>query len=271
MIIDGRAIAEEIKQSLKKTLRQVRQACCKQAQGKKLRLDIVWVGDDLASAKYIERKKKFGVDLGIEIIVHKYPADVLEQDLSEEIEKLSRDEKIKGIIIQLPLPKQIDQEKILNLISREKDVDALSEETKVLSPVVGAIKEIFERYNISLKNKKAVVIGQGKLVGRPVAIWLTQEGANVEVVDINTKNSKEKVNQADIIISGAGKPGLITSDQIKDGVVLIDAGTSEQNGRLAGDADPTCALKCSLFTPVPGGIGPLTVAMLFKNLLELNK
>lgn len=258
MLLEGKVLSGKIKEELKIKL-----------GNKKLRLDIILVGDNLASQKYVERKKKFGEEIGVEVVVHEYQADVLESDLFEEVKRLDNDEKVNGLIVQLPLPKQIDPNKILTLISSGKDVDALTREPRVLSPMVGAIKEIFDRSNISLKNKKIAVIGNGKLVGQPVSVWLSQEGYDVSIIDLETKNSAEIIKEADVVISGVGKPGLITPDKIKKGVVLIDAGTSESGGQLYGDADPACAEKCSLFTPVPGGVGPLTVAMLFKNLLKL--
>ena len=260
MIVDGKALAEEIKQELKKDL-----------ANRKLRLDVIWVGDNSVSEKYVVRKKKVGGEIGVEVVVHELLADISEEDLAEEIEKLNNDKDVNGIIIQLPLPSQIDEQKILNLVTPAKDVDALNSEAKVLSPTVGAIKEILNRNAVLIKGKKVPVLGKGKLVGRPVAIWLTQEGAEVSVIDSKTTDvdSTRLLQNADIIVSGVGKPGLITPSVIKPGVVLIDAATSEQNGSLKGDADPACAEKCSLFTPVPGGVGPLTVVMLFKNLLEL--
>ena len=263
MIIDGKALAEKIKQALRLALL---------AQGKNLRLDVILVGDNIVSEKYVERKKKIGEEIGVEVVVHELLEDISPIDLEEEIKKLSNDERVNGIIVQLPLPPQIDEQKILNLVAPEKDVDALNSEAKVLSPTVGAIREILNRNLVSIKGKKVAVVGKGKLVGRPVAIWLTQEGADVAVIDSKTADadSTRLLQNADIIVSGVGKPGLVTPDKIREGVVLIDAATSEQNGSLKGDADPACATKCSLFTPVPGGVGPLTVVMLFKNLLELN-
>lgn len=267
MIVDGKKIANDIKNEISEKLK---------AKSSKLRLDVILVGDNIVSEKYVERKKKFGEEIGVEVVVHELLGDISQADLEAEIEKLNNDERVNGIIVQLPLPSQIDQDKILNLVLPEKDVDALSREARVLSPTVGAIKEIFERHQVNLKNKKIVVVGNGKLVGRPVSLWLTQEGAKVEVIDIETKNPEEILREADVIISGVGKPGLIKPASIKMGAILIDAGTSDlptvagSGGQLKGDADPTCADKCSLFTPVPGGVGPLTVVMLFKNLLELN-
>jgi len=259
MIIDGKALAEQIKQELKIDVR-----------GKDLRLAVVWVGEDPVSERYVARKKKMGLDIGVEVVVYEYPSLILETDLIEEIKKLAIDEKINGIIVQLPLPLEINEQKILDLIPPEKDVDALGQETRVLSPTVGAIKEIFERNKVELAGKRAVVLGKGKLVGRPVAVWLTQAGANVSIIDSKTADPASLLKQADIIVSGVGKSDLLTPDKIKEGVVLIDAGTSESVGQIVGDANPACADKCSLFTPVPGGVGPLTVVMLFKNLVELN-
>jgi methylenetetrahydrofolate dehydrogenase (NADP+)/methenyltetrahydrofolate cyclohydrolase len=260
MIVDGKKLAEEIKQELK-----IR------ARGKDLRLAVVWVGEDPVSERYVERKKKMGLGIGVEVVVYEYPSTIIETDLIEEISRLNDDDNISGIIVQLPLPKEIDEQKILDLVSSDKDVDALGGEAKILPPTIGAIKEILERNNVELSGKKVVVLGKGKLVGRPAAIWLTQEGANVTVIDSKTPDPASILKQADIIVSGVGRAGLITPGSIKEGVVLIDAGTSESSGQLKGDADPACADKCLLFTPVPGGVGPLTVVMLFKNLLELNK
>ncbi|MFA5022740.1 MAG: bifunctional 5,10-methylenetetrahydrofolate dehydrogenase/5,10-methenyltetrahydrofolate cyclohydrolase [Candidatus Paceibacterota bacterium] len=262
MIVDGKALAEKIKVELSEKLK---------AQSLKPRLEVILVGDNVVSQKYVERKKKMGEEIGVEVVVHELLGDITQADLEEEIEKLNNNERVNGIIVQLPLSAQIDEQKILNLVLPDKDVDALSNEAKVLSPTVGAIREILNRNSVSIRGEKVVVVGNGKLVGRPVSIWLTQEGANVEVIDIETKNPEEILRGADIIVSGAGKPNLITPDKIKDGAVLIDAGTSESGGQIKGDADPACADKCSLFTPVPGGVGPLTVVMLFKNLLELNR
>lgn len=261
MIVDGKILADEIKAELSRKLK---------TKSLQLRLAVVLVGDNIISEKYAERKKKIGEEIGIEVIIHELVKDISQADLEEETNKLVNDERVNGIIVQLPLPKEINKQKIFDLIPANKDVDALGKDARVLSPTVSAIKEILERNKISPTGKKAVILGKGKLVGRPVAIWLTQAGANISVIDSKTINSSNLLKTADIIVSGVGKPGLIASDKIREGVILIDAGTSEVNGQLRGDANPTCALKCSLFTPVPGGVGPLTVVMLFKNLLELN-
>ena len=270
MIIDGKKISEEIKAELKERL-----------IGRRLILTVVLVGDDPASTKFVERKKKFGEAIGVEMRVLEFGADILEVDLAEEINKLANNERVSGIVVQLPLPKQINTNKILNLIPAEKDVDALTDNASVDSPVVEAVMEVLRRGHVDLTGKKILVVGQGQLVGRPIAICLAQAGHEVEVVDINTKNLREKTLVADVIISGVGKAGLIKPEMmaspklsvggIKEGVVLIDCGTSEQNGQLAGDIDPACADKASLFTPVPGGVGPVVVAKIFENLIKLAK
>ena len=260
MIIDGRQMAEEIKKELKEKL-----------ANKNLRLVIVSVGDNTVWAKYLARKQKFGEAVGVETVVHEFASDVSEGELARHLAKLADDCSVNGVVVQLPLPEQLDTEKLLTLIPPEKDIDALSPEAKVLPPVVAAIKEILERNSVLVEGKKAVVIGRGRLVGRPVALWLAQNGAEVEVVTLETKNPAAVIAQADLLVSGAGQPGLLKPEMLKAGVALIDAATSEVNNKLAGDADGACADKCSLFTPVPGGVGPLTIACLFKNLAALNQ
>jgi len=179
-----------------------------------------------------------------------------------------------GVIVQLPFPPQVDAEVLLSAIPKELDIDNINyagEETEVLPPVVGAVAEIAKRHNVDFAGKNVVVIGRGRLVGKPAALWAEAQGAAVTVIDKNTPNADSIIHEADIIISGAGHPGLVTHGKIKDGVIIFDAGTSEDGGELRGDADSACASKCSLFTPVPGGIGPITIAILLRNLVELAK
>lgn len=260
MVVDGRKISKDIKQELKEKL-----------GSRNLVLAVVWVGDDPATAKFVELKRKFGEAVGVEVRVMEYDSGISEDELAAQIERLADDAGIQGIIVQLPLPKHINAGKILNLVPVKKDVDALNADASVLTPVVGAIKEIIERNSIDLNGKKIVIVGKGKLVGMPTAIWLAQEGYEVEMLDRKNSNLNGELGDADVIISGAGVPKLIKPEMIKSGAVIIDAGTSEDGGALVGDVDPACADKCSLFTPVPGGVGPITVAMIFKNLAELIK
>jgi len=252
MIIDGKKIAEEIKNSLKKGF---------ETSGKKLKLAIVQVGEDSISAKFIEKKVKFAEEIGVKAKVYNLPQDITTNKLRKKMAEICKNSD--GVIIQLPLPEHINTQYILNSIPAKKDVDVLSENrSRCLTPVVAAIKEILDRNNIDIKNKNVVILGAGILVGRPAATWFINQGATIFVLRSSTKDISKYTKEADIIIAGVGKPNLITADIVKKGVIIIDAG---------GDVDPVVAQKASIFTPVPGGVGPLTVAMVFKNLLELNK
>jgi methylenetetrahydrofolate dehydrogenase (NADP+)/methenyltetrahydrofolate cyclohydrolase len=259
MLVDGKKLAEEIKTTLK---------------GDGLRLAIVQVGDDEASKKFIERKEKFAKDISVETRVYNLSSDISTTELRKKMSEISHIEKNDGVILQLPLPSQINIQYVLNGIINSKDVDVLSSRSfgnfatgrsKILPPVVGAVKKIFEQYDVEIKNKNIVVVGAGKLVGMPVFVWLINQGATVSVVNEFTPDISKFTREADIIVSGAGKPGLIKPEMVKERVIIIDAGFP------VGDVDPAVAEKSSFFTPVPGGIGPLTVAMVFKNLIELNK
>lgn len=184
-----------------------------------------------------------------------------------------------AVIVQLPVPVGTNQKEVCDAIPLGKDTDVLSGNARakfergdadaLLPPVVGAVREIFLQNKVNPKGKSAVVIGDGWLVGNPCAVWLRQQGADVSVLTSKSGDLSAALRAADIIISGAGSPHLIKPDMLKKGVILIDAGTSESDGTIAGDADPACADKCSLFTTVPGGIGPLAVAMLFANAVTL--
>lgn len=197
----------------------------------------------------------------------------------EETRSLAPSSRADAFVVQLPLPSDVDLSSVLNAIPLEQDADVLSSAARekfermdvgaLLPPVVAAVREIFEKNSVAVNGKKAVVIGAGFLVGAPCATWLEQQGAEVSVVTNASGNLKEALATADIVISGAGSPHLIKLEMLQQGVVLIDAGTSESGGEVVGDADPACAEKCSLFTPVPGGIGPLAVACLFENVVTL--
>jgi len=197
----------------------------------------------------------------------------------EETQSLISSSRADAIIVQLPLPSEMNQEEVLNSIPLHQDADVLSRAARekfeqgavdaLLPPVVAAVREIFMQNDVDPRRKKAVVIGAGFLVGAPCATWLKQQGADVVIVTKESGTLTSALKEADIIISGAGSPHLIKPDMLKQNVVLIDAGTSESNGEVVGDADPACAEKCLLFTPVPGGVGPLAVACLFENAVTL--
>jgi methylenetetrahydrofolate dehydrogenase (NADP+)/methenyltetrahydrofolate cyclohydrolase len=245
MIIDGKKIAEEIIAALEK----------ERSNFGALSLAVVSEGEDAATESFIKIKSRVAARLNVE--VRRFtPAEISEALLCD------------GIIVQLPIPNAAP---LLAAIPPEKDVDAITEGERIVrAPVAEAVSEIFTRHGVAAAGKKAVVVGAGKLVGAPVAELLTYLNADVQVITKN-EGSLLDLKNADIVVLGAGEPGLVKPEMLKEGVVLIDAGTSEASGRLAGDADPACAEVASVFTPVPGGIGPIAVAMIFKNLFILAK
>ena len=239
MLVDGKKIAEDIIAGLGASL-----------QGK--RLGIVVGSQDSATDSFIKIKSRVAQRLGVEVV-------------RGELEELIK--TCDGVIVQLPIP---NSEALLAALPPQKDVDALGPAPLVRAPVAEAIKEVLRLHFGSPRGKIAVLVGAGRLVGAPAAKLLRELGAKVEVVT-SSDGHLMSLKTADIVVLGAGEPGLIKPEMLKQGVVLIDAGTSEQGGRLAGDADPSCAEVCPVFTPVPGGIGPIAVAMIFKNLSELAK
>ena len=239
MLVDGKQIAEDIIAGLGVSL-----------QGK--RLGIVVGTQDSATDSFIKIKSRVAQRLGVEVV----------RGELEELIKIC-----DGVIVQLPIP---NSKALLAALPPQKDVDALGLAPLARAPVAGAIAEVLSRSAVVTRGKKAVVVGAGRLVGSPAAKLLRELGADVEVVT-SGEGSLTSLKSADIVVLGAGEPGLIKPEMLKQGVVLIDAGTSEQGGKLAGDADPRCAEVCSVFTPVPGGIGPIAVAMIFKNLFALAK
>ena len=268
MIIDGKKIAEDIREVLKEEIAVL---------GHAPTLSLVVVGEDPVIESFIRIKKRFAEEIGVHIEEHRFSDTIDTDTLLGKIEELSLDPSVHGIVVQLPLPQSIDSEAILGALPSEKDVDVISHEgmmlfesgdSHILPPVVGAVKEILDRGGVSLENKKVVVVGQGRLVGRPVEIWFKNLGLETTVLTRTNMDMFLDIKEADILVLGAGSPSLIKPDMIKQGVAILDAGTSEEKGKLAGDADPACAEKSSVFTPVPGGIGPITVAILFSNLLH---
>ena len=267
MIVDGKKIAQDIQNKLKSIIKDA---------GKKIRLDVFVVGSDYATEKFIALKRKIAESVGVTVTVHHFDTEITTEDLKKKVSESAENDSVQGIIIQLALPAHINTRTILDTVPLYKDVDVLGSESilkfeknelDILPPVVGAMKEILGREDIAISGKEVVVVGKGSLVGAPSAIWFKNMGAHVNVVDRSTENFHKIVQTADIIVSGAGVPGLIKKEMLKDGVVLLDAGTSESSGKLSGDADPNCEEVCSVFTPVPGGIGPITIAILLRNLV----
>lgn len=248
---------------------------------KHLRLAVIVVGKDPVVDNFIAQKKKAAESVGIDVRVYPFPADITTNELRKRIAEIVHEKKNTGVIIQLPLPPHINKQYILNAIPPEKDPDVLSAraignfvvgKSQIMPPVVGAIKTIFEEYEIDYRAKSVAIVGAGALVGRPVALWLMSEGVGFTLVTENTPHPEAALREADIVISGIGKPRHITADHIKEGAVVIDAGTSESAGEITGDIDAnSVAGKAFALTPVPGGVGPLTVVSLFKNLAILAK
>jgi len=266
MKVDGRRIANEIKNTLAEKYKE-------KLLGKEI--VIVFVGDNPVIRKFVDLKKKFASQLGLSVREFGYPAQVKFDAIARDIEIAGKDEKVCGIVVQLPLPEGMHTQKILNLVPVKKDIDVLSEqalnafkhnEFPFIPPVAGAIQEIFNRHDVNLAGRKILVLGYGRLVGIPVAMWLRQEDAFVSVVDKPVQDLEKYTYHADIIISGVGNPRLIKPVMLKDNVVLVDAGVSEERGKLVGDIEKECEEKASLFVPSPGGIGPITIAVLFRNL-----
>lgn len=264
-IVEGKKIASLIKEDLIKTIKD---------KGLVKKLAIFYVGENPVITSFVELKKKFGQDVGVDVKVFKYEDSVEEDFLIKEIKEKSKD--FNGVVVQLPLPEKLNRENILNAVPGEKDIDVLgnfsyqkfsSGDFKFLPPVVGAIDEVFRFYNIATEGKKIVVVGKGLLVGGPVFDWLKALKLNPVCVDEKTQNPDEIFKGADIIISGVGKSGIIKKEILKKGVVLVDAGSSLDAGRVVGDIGYECGEVASLFSRVPGGIGPITIAVLFRNML----
>ena len=259
MVIDGKAIADDIYRELDPFF-----------SSRTTKLGIVVVGDNPVIASFVRIKERSAARLGVEMVRRDLKETAPEETVVATLNELSQE--CHAIIPQLPMP-GLNIDNILSAVPKEKDVDALNpkvaeEERPVHAPVALAVVEILKRNNVRIEGARAVVIGEGRLVGAPSAWLLKKLGANISIFSLD-KGSIEDLKEADIIVSGAGKPGLIKPEHLKKGVALIDAGTSELNKKVVGDADPACAEVASIITPVPGGVGPVAVAMIFRNLKTL--
>ncbi|MCA9352428.1 bifunctional 5,10-methylenetetrahydrofolate dehydrogenase/5,10-methenyltetrahydrofolate cyclohydrolase [Patescibacteria group bacterium] len=271
IIVDGKSIAEAIQAELKEYTSTLTTP---------VSFHIIYVGSDPVIDTFIKYKEKFGGELGVNVTTHRFDEDISFNDLTQAINVI--ESTADAMIIQLPLPPHLRVQSVLDIIPCEKDVDMLSTDTRRrfrdggttwFPPVTGSIIEIIRYHHISLMDKKILLIGNGSLVGYPMSLWLDREGY---AYDIITKETDEDTRtslllNADIIISGAGVPGMITKDMVKEGVVLIDAGTSESGKKIIGDVDYGTYHKASLVTPVPGGIGPITIAVLYRNIISAHK
>ncbi len=274
-IIDGKKLQGEILAKIKKEVASL--------HFQPVFCDVL-VGDNPASLQYVRMKMRIAEVVGIHFHNASFPASITTPDLVREIKILNKIKNMCGIIIQLPLPESIDRTAVLDAIDSHLDVDCLGSvasaefyrgkqaDVNLSFPTALACMVLLDSLNLNLKDKKIVVLGQGELVGRPVAALLRFRGLNPEIVTRKTENKEEIIKNADIIISGIGHGKHITGDMVKSGVVLIDAGTSESSGAIVGDVDLESVKDvASYVSPVPGGVGPVTVAMLLNNVLNVAK
>lgn len=235
-------------------------------------LAVILVGDDPVSLSYVGLKQKIAQEIGIDFQLFHYSADAKESEVLENIDELNNDENVSGIMVQIPVPEHIDRTKIIEAISPQKDVDGLRYCQGLNSdfhpPVVCAIAEVIKLSGIDLADSSVALIGRGFLVGEPLERYLKDQTKKLVVANSLTSDLSDITKCADVIISATGVAGLIKSEMVKEGVVLIDAGTSEVGGKQVGDIDSKAYDKASFHTPVPGGIGPVTVAYLMKNLIK---
>lgn len=274
MILNGRETAQKIKANLKGEIEKLKNRIKKVPN-----LAVIQVGDDPASQIYVNSKIKQCSEVGIESKAYIYPITVTEDEILAKIEELNRDKTVNGILVQLPLPKHIDEMKVIDKIALEKDVDGFKPENigllslnrrEALLPCTPAgIMRLFKEYSIELEGKDIVVIGRSNIVGKPLSLLLINSGATVTVCNSKTKNLKEKTKSADIVIVAVGKANFLTEDMVKDGVIVVDVGINRDGKKICGDVDfETVSKKSSYITPVPGGVGPMTIALLLENTVK---
>ena len=271
-LIDGKAISKQIKDELKEQVAALKQ------QGKEIGMAVIQVGNDPASSVYVGNKKKACEYCGIESVSYELAEETTQDELLTLIEKLNKDEKINGILVQLPLPKHMDEDAVIKAIAPFKDVDGFHPQSVgalcigqpgFVSCTPAGIIELLKRSNVEIAGKECVVIGRSNIVGKPMAILLLRENGTVTITHSRTKDLKEVTKRADILVVAIGKPKMITREYVKEGAVVIDVGIHRnENNKLCGDVDfDDVAPVCSAITPVLGGVGPMTIAMLMKNCL----
>ncbi len=273
-IIDGKSLSQKIKRDIAKETQNL-----KETSNIVPGLAVIIVGDDPASRTYVGMKAKSCKEVGFYSIVHEMPETITQDEILETIKMMNTNPRIDGILVQLPLPKHIDTDKILGIIDPTKDVDGFHAynvgklvtglDSFVACTPLG-VMEMFKEYNISLEGKDVCVVGASNIVGKPMASLLLNANATVTITHIFTKDLKAHTSKADIIVVGVGVPKLIKEDMVKDGAIVIDIGINRiEDGSLVGDVDfENVSKKCSFITPVPGGVGPMTIAMLLKNTLK---
>lgn len=272
-LIDGKTIAMQIKDELKEKVAKLRE------QGITIALAVIQVGNNPASTVYVNNKKKGCEYIGIDSLSYELPEETTETQLLDLIHDLNRREDVNGILVQLPLPEHIHEDKVIRAIAPEKDVDGFHPQSVgalcigqpgFVSCTPAGIIQLLKRSGITIAGKECVIIGRSNIVGKPMALLLLQENGTVTVTHSRTADLKEVTRRADILVVAIGRPKMITSEYIKEGAVVIDVGIHRQeNGKLCGDVDFEAVRPlCSAITPVPGGVGPMTIAMLLYNCVE---
>lgn len=272
-LIDGKVISAQIKDEVKEKIAGLKE------QGCEVTLAVIQVGADPASSVYVRNKKKACEYVGIRSLAYELPEETTEEKLLELIRELNDRTDVNGILVQLPLPKHIDEEKVLDSISPLKDVDGFHPQNVgalcigkpgFVSCTPAGVIQLLKRSGIEIAGKECVVVGRSNIVGKPMALLLLRENGTVTVAHSRTKDLKEVTKRADILVVAVGRPKMITAEYVKEGAVVIDVGIHRNaENKLCGDVDFDCVEPiCSAITPVPGGVGPMTIAMLMNNCLE---
>ena len=272
-LIDGKRISQEIKDELKSEVQKMKE------QGINICLAVIQVGNDPASTVYVRNKKKACAYIGIESRSYELPEETAEEELVKLVEELNQDDTVNGILVQLPLPRHIDEDRIIRTILPDKDVDGFHPvsvgrlwigEKGFVSCTPAGIIQLLKRSGIGIEGKNCVIIGRSNIVGKPMAALLLRENGTVTVAHSRTKDLSGITSKADILVAAIGKARFITAEYVKEGAVVIDVGMNrDEEGRLCGDVDfEDVEPKVSAITPVPGGVGPMTIAMLMNNCVE---
>ena len=270
-LMDGKSLAAEMRIDIKRQAGLFKSRC-----GKEIGLAVILVGDNQASQVYVRNKIKACEEVGIKSYAYYLPANTAQEEVADLIEELAQNSNVHGILVQLPLPAHLDAEKLLKLIPVQKDVDGFSEENigklcmnknclAACTPF--GVMKILEKYGVQTKGKKAVIVGRSNIVGRPMSMLLLNADATVTICHSKTSDLKSECLDADILVAAIGKAKFITADMVKEGATVIDVGMNrDEQGRLCGDVDfENVKDKCSFITPVPGGVGPMTITMLMYN------
>ena len=275
-IIDGKAVSKAVKESVKAECEELK------ANGVTPGLAVIIVGEDPASQVYVRNKEKACEECSFYSVKYALPENTTQEELNALVKKLNEDKSINGILCQLPLPKHLDDKEVINLIDPIKDVDAFHPvnvgaimigDYNFLPCTPAGVMELIHSTGVEISGKKAVVMGRSNIVGKPMAMLLLHENATVEIVHSRTKELAEITKTADILVAAIGKAKFVQSDMVKDGAIVIDVGMDrDENGKLCGDVDfDDVKDKCSFITPVPGGVGPMTISMLMRNTLTAAK